>query len=159
METETKETKSVLYAEHITKWDSELSLFVKEIGAINHNLDISVGILMGIPFPKVFSITVTFENGRTYSQSEHSFRDCFNKLARFVSLNENKCGKEITDKYQLNSIISWKKYSEEKPKEYGTYLVYRKGCDKTHFETWNNTGWAYNNNDITHWSKVLTPKD
>lgn len=136
METETKE-KSVLYAEHITKWDNELSEFVKEVGAKDHKLDINIGILMGVPFPKLFSIEVTFENGRSFAQSENTFRDCFNKLARFVTLNENRCGDTIADKYNLGSIVCWKKYSEEKPKEYGTYLVYRKGCDKTHFEVWN----------------------
>lgn len=31
--------------------------------------------------------------------------------------------------------------------EYGRYLVVRKD-GKTHLETFNNTGWAYNNNSI-----------
>jgi len=54
----------------------------------------------------------------------------------------------------------WRKYPEEKPTDYGTYWVYRKGCKKAHKETWNNTGWAYNNNDITHWRHLPeNPKD
>jgi hypothetical protein len=36
-----------------------------------------------------------------------------------------------------------------KPKEYGKYLVVRKD-GKIHFEVWNGTGWAYNQNSITH---------
>jgi len=32
--------------------------------------------------------------------------------------------------------------------EYGKYLVIRDG--KIHFEVYNGTGWAYNNNTITH---------
>lgn len=44
-----------------------------------------------------------------------------------------------------------------KPTEYGKYLIHRAGCKKTHFETWNGTGWAYNHNDITHWQPI--PKD
>ena len=51
----------------------------------------------------------------------------------------------------------WAKYPDVRPKEYGRYLVYRAGCKKMHFETWNNTGWAYNNNDITHWCDVCQP--
>lgn len=43
------------------------------------------------------------------------------------------------------------------PTKYGKYLVYREKCGKTHFETWNNTGWAYNNNDITHWQPLRNP--
>lgn len=38
-------------------------------------------------------------------------------------------------------------YPENKPQEYGTYLVVR-ADGKTHKETWNNTGWAYNNKAI-----------
>jgi hypothetical protein len=53
---------------------------------------------------------------------------------------------------------AWKKYPEERPTDYGKYWVYRKGCDKTHLETWNNTGWAYNNKDITHFALLETLK-
>lgn len=35
------------------------------------------------------------------------------------------------------------------PMSYGKYLVVRKD-GKIHFETWNGTGWAYNNKVITH---------
>ena len=45
----------------------------------------------------------------------------------------------------------WVSVSEQLPTEYGRYLIYRAGCDKIQFETWNNTGWAYCNNDCTHW--------
>ena len=52
----------------------------------------------------------------------------------------------------------WNNYPETKPVNYGRYLVWRKGCEKLQFETWNNTGWAYNNNDITHWALITPPK-
>lgn len=52
----------------------------------------------------------------------------------------------------------WNIYPHTKPTKYGRYLVYRKGCDKIHFETWNNTGWAYNNNTITHWLEIKKPE-
>lgn len=38
------------------------------------------------------------------------------------------------------------------PKKYGKYIVVRKD-GKIHFEVWNGTGWAYNNNSITHFYK------
>jgi len=61
------------------------------------------------------------------------------------------------------NLTEWVVYSRDykdvdnRPKEYGRYEVYRKGCDKQHYETWNNTGWAYNNNDITHWREIKPP--
>lgn len=55
----------------------------------------------------------------------------------------------------------WIKYSwmdiESRPKEYGRYEVYRAGAKKQHYETWNGQGWAYNNNDITHYRKIIPP--
>lgn len=44
-----------------------------------------------------------------------------------------------------------------RPKEYGRYEVFRKGAGKQHYETWNGSGWASNNGDITHYRKILTP--
>ena len=43
------------------------------------------------------------------------------------------------------------------PPKHGRYLVYRQKCDKWHQEVWNGTGWASNNNDITHYINVVTP--
>ena len=51
----------------------------------------------------------------------------------------------------------WNKYPDVKPTEYGHYEVFRAGADKQHYETWNNTGWAYNNRDITHWRNKVRP--
>ena len=53
--------------------------------------------------------------------------------------------------------LQWRVNKFEKPTEYGKYEVYRAGCEKQHYETWNNTGWAYNNNDITHWRDIIPP--
>jgi uncharacterized protein DUF551 len=53
--------------------------------------------------------------------------------------------------------MNWINVKQDLPKEYGKYLVYRKGCNKWHSETWNGGQWAYNNNDITHWMKVIIP--
>jgi dihydrofolate reductase len=58
----------------------------------------------------------------------------------------------------INPWINIKK-TGKLPEKYGDYEVYRKGADKQHYEVWNNTGWAYNNNDITHWRKKLPPTD
>ena len=51
----------------------------------------------------------------------------------------------------------WNKYPDVKPTEYGHYEVFRAGVDNQHYETWNNTGWAYNNRDITHWRNKVRP--
>lgn len=51
----------------------------------------------------------------------------------------------------------WYPYPALRPEAYGRYEVYRAGCNKQHYETWNNTGWAYNNTDITHFRKIITP--
>jgi hypothetical protein len=44
------------------------------------------------------------------------------------------------------------------PPQAGRYLIYRKKCDKWHQEVWNGSGWASNNNDITHWCDVIIPQ-
>ena len=54
----------------------------------------------------------------------------------------------------------WKVYDRDKPEtrpnEYGKYFVHRKD-GKVHWETWNGTGWAYNEKVITHWQKIELP--
>jgi hypothetical protein len=57
----------------------------------------------------------------------------------------------------METINPWNKYPDVRPTEYGHYEVFRAGCDKQHYETWNNTGWAYNNRDVTHWRKKVRP--
>lgn len=51
----------------------------------------------------------------------------------------------------------WKNYPHNKPEEAKKYLVYRKSCEKVHFEKWNNISWAYNNNTITHYAEIKLP--
>jgi hypothetical protein len=52
----------------------------------------------------------------------------------------------------------WVAVKDGLPTKHGRYEVYRKGCEKQHYETWNGTGWASNNNDITHWRIIKPPK-
>ena len=49
----------------------------------------------------------------------------------------------------------WNK-PETRPTKYGKYFVHRKD-GKTHWETWNGSGWAYNEKVITFWMEVLPP--
>lgn len=60
----------------------------------------------------------------------------------------------------LGSGIVWRLFdindSDTFPKECGKYLVRRKD-GKIHFEKYNGTGWAYNNNNITNWSIINQP--
>ncbi len=56
---------------------------------------------------------------------------------------------------------NWVKYDwmnlSSRPKEYGRYEVYREGCKKQHYETWNGNGWSSYNNDITHYRVIKPP--
>jgi hypothetical protein len=58
-------------------------------------------------------------------------------------------------------VGTWFKYEKGNPASYppayGTYLVYRAKCGKWHKEVWNGSGWAYNNNDITHFTIIILP--
>lgn len=51
----------------------------------------------------------------------------------------------------------WRKYPADKPLEYGKYEVYRMVYKKQHYQSWNNTGFAYGNKDITHWREIEPP--
>lgn len=71
--------------------------------------------------------------------------------------NEPQLNEAQEPAFWQTHVIRWAAYPAVRPKDYGRYLVYRAGCRKMHFETWNNTGWAYNNRDITHWTDVEPP--
>jgi hypothetical protein len=45
---------------------------------------------------------------------------------------------------------------ETRPKQSGKYLVCRKD-GKIHWETWNGSGWAYNDNVIRFWAVIISP--
>lgn len=66
---------------------------------------------------------------------------------------------ELEQKLQQHSVMQgpllWNPYPSVRPTEYGDYFVYR--ARKIHKETWNNTGWAYNNNTVTHWLEISGP--
>jgi hypothetical protein len=58
------------------------------------------------------------------------------------------------------NALSWQAFSfsntSTHPPKYGRYLVYRKDR-KTHWETWNGSGWAYNHNEIRYWAIIIPP--
>ncbi len=60
----------------------------------------------------------------------------------------------------LFAVINWVAFDfyklETRPPKYGKYLITRKD-GKIHWETWNGSGWAYNENVITHWHEVEPP--
>jgi len=58
---------------------------------------------------------------------------------------------------QYADEIVWRRFPDNRPMFPGKYLVYRQSCKKLYFETWNGTGWAYNNNDITHFTIIINP--
>ena len=53
-------------------------------------------------------------------------------------------------------VSGWVAYPETRPDKYGKYFVHRKD-GKTHWETWNTSGFAYNDKVITHWMEVKPP--
>jgi hypothetical protein len=62
---------------------------------------------------------------------------------------------DFLESKDVTSLV-WNPYPDRQPTEYGRYLVYRKGCDKLQFATWNLTRWAYDN-DVTHWTVIPKP--
>ena len=60
------------------------------------------------------------------------------------------------------STQKWTKYLWENPishpPSYGSYFVQRKD-GKVHWEVWNGAGWAYNENSIVWWCKIIPPKN
>lgn len=56
----------------------------------------------------------------------------------------------------------WIKYDwlelDSRPKTYDKYFVRRKD-GKVHWETWNGSGWAYNEKVITHYAIITTPSE
>ena len=89
------------------------------------------------------------------------------KLVSITVVN-NAWPKEEDETIKI-SEIAWNKYPQTKPaitqdvvngkRRDRRFLVWRRGCEKLHFETWNGTGWAYNNNDITHWALITPPNE
>ena len=68
---------------------------------------------------------------------------------------------EAIDKLlNLYSIINWVAFDwmkiETRPTKYGKYLITRKD-GKIHWETWNGSGWAYNDNEIRFWAEIKPP--
>jgi hypothetical protein len=70
-----------------------------------------------------------------------------NEQATLIGTGAAIIGKWIN--YDINQPASH-------PKECGKYLVCRKD-GKIHFEKWNGTGFAYNNNSVKYYGKVLLP--
>lgn len=64
---------------------------------------------------------------------------------------------EVHSSINNQSPIQWVEYDFNdptgKPSEYGRYLVERKD-GKIHWEIWNSTSWAYNENSIVAWAKI-----
>ena len=69
-------------------------------------------------------------------------------------------GEAVNKILHLCNVGGWVAYDwhkpETRPKAYGKYFVHRKD-GKVHWETWNGSGWAYNETVITHWQKIEPP--
>ena len=64
---------------------------------------------------------------------------------------------------ELIKSMTWIEYSWENrashPPKPDRYLIYRKGCEKMHFEQWNGSGWASSNGDCTHYILMPPPSE
>lgn len=62
--------------------------------------------------------------------------------------------------WSVENFNNWIAYDfnkmETRPTKTGRYFVHRKD-GKVHWEVWNGSGWAYNNNVITHWQEITPP--
>lgn len=92
-------------------------------------------------------------------------KNTLNNAIGFIKHRDKEYGKTWTESDDTlaealmdyaDEIYGWKKYPEEKPKHYDKYFVMRKD-GKVHWETWNGTGFAYNNNEITHFLIISKP--
>ena len=66
---------------------------------------------------------------------------------------EEKRGKYFVKPHKYK----WISVEDAVPQKAGRYEVYRAKADKVHYEKWNNTGWSFNNNTITHWREIVKP--
>ena len=68
--------------------------------------------------------------------------------------------KYYAERLALLGVSNWVAYDwndiDSRPPKYGKYFVHRKD-GKVHWETWNGSGWAYNEKVITHWQEVKPP--
>jgi len=81
----------------------------------------------------------------------------FDQLEKFkVSIHKTVQQGANSGQLQQHNVSGWVAYPETRPDKYGKYFVHRKD-GKTHWETWNNTGFAYNDKVITHWMEVKPP--
>lgn len=57
------------------------------------------------------------------------------------------------DKNNIPTDVNWSTYDKKnRPKTYGKYLT-KDNAGNIKWTVWNNTGWAYSNDDIREWSK------
>lgn len=61
----------------------------------------------------------------------------------------------------ITEVNPWRPYNmndvQTHPTEYGRYEVFRVGCKKQHYLTWNNVSWSSDNNTVTHYRKIIAP--
>lgn len=88
--------------------------------------------------------------------------DIVKKLKSLISTTPSNWLFEVKER-QMELLNPWTRYNwsdlESRPKEHGRYEVYRAGAKKQHYETWNGSGWASDNNDITHYRKIISPHE
>lgn len=93
------------------------------------------------------------ETGIEYLIFPEHLKDVAIKTQKYCDLLNNEQNDPVNNwiKYDFNDMKS-------RPKEVEKYFVHRKD-GKIHWETWNGSGFAYNDNVITHYMKVFYPEN
>lgn len=94
--------------------------------------------------PEEFLIKSGAYDGAKYIENDEDLKEWTSDFVATCGLMERYAAVKMSES-------AWVSVEEELPKQYGKYWVYRKSCDKMHPRVWNNTGWAYDNDQITHW--------
>lgn len=97
-----------------------------------------------------YADTGRFENDGSYTDGEVIQAITEDKFIEILSLINSLPVLNSWVKYEIGNIDTY-------PKEYDKYFICRKD-GKVHWETWNGSGWAYNNNVIIYWAKIIKPK-
>jgi len=88
---------------------------------------------------------------------EYNLRDRADIVVLAQQCAEELKAQPLIDYFENNINGKWNSYPEVRPEEYGKYEVYRAGCDKQHYLTWNGTGWSSDENTVTHFRKIIKP--
>jgi hypothetical protein len=88
---------------------------------------------------------------------EGSLSQMYDQLQENCRLIYENLELQIQSKYEYTAWVAFNSNDRKTlPKKHGKYLICRKD-GKIHWETWNGSGWAYNQNQIAYWAVIVPP--